>query len=324
MKAANPNITGRGHRGPEAAGRSGLPLDLARTRNQRPAGPPTDIARGRLPPPTDATGAPAAPDQQKGFGVVVTKAGATTSPGLESRHPEDRAGSPSYKVTLVTANGGSTKVDASVATICLWNGTQMKADVSELYAVPGHATDICVQIQGCRPVHRGLSENRAVQAGRQLAEAQYVQVGKGTMTMTDASVTYAGGTSNLDRSDDLGHLSGQYATNRYGPVDGPAVRREQSAASDWVTLTTATAAGGGNITMRANPQTGYVEPKSWLAGKWLRPSTRGGQTASNTANCYLVHAPGTYTLPLVYGNAIKDGPRTPRPIPRRPPLRTTS
>ena len=26
-----------------------------------------------------------------------------------------------------------------------------------------------------------------------------------------------------------------------------------------------------------------------------------------TANCYLVHAPGTYKLPLVYGNAIKDG-----------------
>ncbi|MBR2114118.1 MAG: hypothetical protein IJ929_05560 [Prevotella sp.] len=26
-----------------------------------------------------------------------------------------------------------------------------------------------------------------------------------------------------------------------------------------------------------------------------------------TANCYLVHAPGTYKLPLVYGNAIKNG-----------------
>ncbi len=29
-----------------------------------------------------------------------------------------------------------------------------------------------------------------------------------------------------------------------------------------------------------------------------------------TANCYLVHAPGTYKLPLVYGNAIKDGDDT--------------
>ena len=29
-----------------------------------------------------------------------------------------------------------------------------------------------------------------------------------------------------------------------------------------------------------------------------------------TANCYLIHAPGTYRLPLVYGNAIKDGDDT--------------
>lgn len=33
-------------------------------------------------------------------------------------------------------------------------------------------------------------------------------------------------------------------------------------------------------------------------------SSRSSRT---TANCYLVHAPGTYKIPLVYGNAIKDG-----------------
>lgn len=32
--------------------------------------------------------------------------------------------------------------------------------------------------------------------------------------------------------------------------------------------------------------------------------TRSSRT---TANCYLVHAPGTYKIPLVYGNAIKNG-----------------
>ena len=36
-------------------------------------------------------------------------------------------------------------------------------------------------------------------------------------------------------------------------------------------------------------------------------STRGGETNVNTANCYIVNAPGTYSLPLVYGNAIKNG-----------------
>ena len=31
------------------------------------------------------------------------------------------------------------------------------------------------------------------------------------------------------------------------------------------------------------------------------------RASRTTANCYLIHAPGTYKLPLVYGNAIKDG-----------------
>lgn len=36
-------------------------------------------------------------------------------------------------------------------------------------------------------------------------------------------------------------------------------------------------------------------------------NSRGDESVENTANCYLVNAPGTYSLPLVYGNAIKDG-----------------
>ncbi len=32
----------------------------------------------------------------------------------------------------------------------------------------------------------------------------------------------------------------------------------------------------------------------------------GAATVENTANCYIVDAPGTYSLPLVYGNAIKN------------------
>ncbi|MGI6816763.1 hypothetical protein ACMYZ4_12305, partial [Bacteroides sp. KG122] len=34
---------------------------------------------------------------------------------------------------------------------------------------------------------------------------------------------------------------------------------------------------------------------------------QGGTVAMRTANCYIVNAPGTYRLPLVYGNAIKNG-----------------
>lgn len=33
----------------------------------------------------------------------------------------------------------------------------------------------------------------------------------------------------------------------------------------------------------------------------------GAAEVQNTANCYVINAPGKYSLPLVYGNAIKDG-----------------
>ena len=36
-------------------------------------------------------------------------------------------------------------------------------------------------------------------------------------------------------------------------------------------------------------------------------ATDGGKKPAATANCYIVNAPGCYSFPLVYGNAIKDG-----------------
>ncbi|MDO4165317.1 MAG: fimbrillin family protein [Bacteroides sp.] len=36
-------------------------------------------------------------------------------------------------------------------------------------------------------------------------------------------------------------------------------------------------------------------------------NSQGASMVENTANCYIINAPGTYSLPLVYGNAIKDG-----------------
>lgn len=36
-------------------------------------------------------------------------------------------------------------------------------------------------------------------------------------------------------------------------------------------------------------------------------STKGGKEKRHTANCYVISAPGSYCIPLVYGNAIKEG-----------------
>ena len=43
------------------------------------------------------------------------------------------------------------------------------------------------------------------------------------------------------------------------------------------------------------------------AGSPYDLSTKGGSIARNTANSYLISAPGHYRIPLVYGNAIKNG-----------------
>ena len=37
----------------------------------------------------------------------------------------------------------------------------------------------------------------------------------------------------------------------------------------------------------------------------------GAATVQNTANCYVINAPGQYSLPLVYGNAVKNGAANP-------------
>ena len=47
------------------------------------------------------------------------------------------------------------------------------------------------------------------------------------------------------------------------------------------------------------------------AGSPYDLSTKGGSTTRSTANCYVISAPGYYKIPLVYGNAIKNGSNNP-------------
>ena len=309
VKAANPNVTGEATVGLKLQGDQGYRWIW----HVHVTSDPQAHTDGHCPWTAAATDGrdwgSAAPDQTKGFGVVVTKAGATTSPASKVVTLKTEPGALPYKVTLVTTDGGSTKVDAAVATICLWNGTQMKAE-TELYAVPGHETDICVKINNTTGFTGGYLRIEQCKADGNSAEAQYVQVGTGTTTTSDVSVTYVGGTSNLTvprlAVTYPGSTTPETVTSSW--TAQPCDEEGNPTPSDWLTLTTATADGGGSITMQAAPQTGYAKPmKVDLLVHNYDLSTQGGRTARNTANCYLVHATGTYTLPLVYGNAIKDG-----------------
>lgn len=59
----------------------------------------------------------------------------------------------------------------------------------------------------------------------------------------------------------------------------------------------------GDQTLKENTQRGSADSPYDLSTH----DDKGGTIAQTTANCYVVSAAGTYQLPLVYGNAIKNG-----------------
>jgi len=69
---------------------------------------------------------------------------------------------------------------------------------------------------------------------------------------------------------------------------------------------TATSIGGNSLSAIAGE---YIEKTITIPGIDLSKVDNAGnaRTTRTTANCYLVHAVGDYRIPLVYGNAIKNG-----------------
>ncbi len=61
-----------------------------------------------------------------------------------------------------------------------------------------------------------------------------------------------------------------------------------------------------NILGRSLPAGTFASntPKGEAGSPWNLSNGNGGLTPQRTANCYIVDAPGTYAIPLVYGNAI--------------------
>lgn len=86
-----------------------------------------------------------------------------------------------------------------------------------------------------------------------------------------------------------------------------------STAPSWLTAFTTSGEGGASAesynasveAQTANDHTSYLRQAAAVSNYDL--STNGGTTSINTANCYIVGAAGSYKLPLVYGNGIKNG-----------------
>ena len=127
------------------------------------------------------------------------------------------------------------------------------------------------------------------------------------------------------------------ATNTFQPIKWKVVSYQESADGGltwgaetqtkptWLTnLSTesgdgGTAAESGTVTVVKAPLVDRLEPYNKVlrdapergsAGDYYDLSThdfKGNTTLRNTANCYLISAPGYYKIPLVYGNAITNG-----------------
>lgn len=95
--------------------------------------------------------------------------------------------------------------------------------------------------------------------------------------------------------------------------------------STWSTkpnwLSTFTAKGDGSTSMTSyevgiaaqvsktetNSHDATLKKATSVSGTYNLSNSTGGNDVQNTANCYIINAPGKYSLPLVYGNAIKNG-----------------
>ena len=73
-------------------------------------------------------------------------------------------------------------------------------------------------------------------------------------------------------------------------INYPIVVARTKLITDW---------GGDSVLRAKTPKGSSADPYDL--------STEGGTINETTANCYVVHAAGTYKLPLVYGNARKNG-----------------
>ena len=145
-----------------------------------------------------------------------------------------------------------------------------------------------------------------------------------TITAPDG-FTYAGGT-NAYKVESRGRVTRPGDPEKSVPLAWTAEFVEDDGAGgyrvieqpEWITGFTASGDGGTSAqsfdaTVAAQESVEEFNPHNEILKKAEPVSdtydlaTKGGTSAMNTANCYVINAPGKYSLPLVYGNAIKNG-----------------
>ena len=62
-----------------------------------------------------------------------------------------------------------------------------------------------------------------------------------------------------------------------------------------------------DLAAKRNKELQDATPLGSAANPYNLSNNTGADAVQNTANCYVISAPGYYSIPLVYGNAIKNG-----------------
>lgn len=146
-----------------------------------------------------------------------------------------------------------------------------------------------------------------------------------TVTPVNTQVSYSGGTCQYEVKSYIKRIVNGKETIVVAPWEITGYQEEgsedwQDGAPAWLSMSNTGGNGVSSATSSetrsavvtaqservANPQNDALKNAEELTGVYDL-STRGNTVAASTANCYIVNAAGTYSLPLVYGNAIKDG-----------------
>ncbi|MBR1542576.1 MAG: fimbrillin family protein [Bacteroidaceae bacterium] len=133
----------------------------------------------------------------------------------------------------------------------------------------------------------------------------------GKYVIKDASVLTGTPSFTYSVSTDGGNTWGYFSSNRpsWLTVTGDVASGEPTDFNVTMTNSKTTELSLGPVTFRNVPNDDILKAASAVSNVDLSMMKNDGTSRGSrtTANCYLVHAPGTYRLPLVYGNAIRNG-----------------
>ena len=154
------------------------------------------------------------------------------------------------------------------------------------------------------------SEADTYQISVSVTSAPNEEGGDATYSVTSYRQTYYGtqipvgwtATYRVDDEENEQNTSGEFVTAFTTSIDSPSnTSTDVTATLDKLYFVSDATSNNYTNTLRGATLKGSSESPHNLSNQ-----TDGGATVENTANCYIVNAPGYYRIPMVYGNGIKN------------------